>query len=82
MKTCQSFNPIKKVYYYKKANGLFVFSTGAVKDDEHAGQYLRMLRYSKKPYDRLFPDIPEDFRMIKRIFGVPDGKTWQELVNE
>ena len=75
-------------YYYKRENGDWVFSL----EDSHGirrtlekkeaigEQYHRMLRYSKKNPQRLYLDIAEDYRTIKRFFFTPsywDGKPWQ-----
>lgn len=77
------------VYYYRRGNGSYVFSledtTGirrtVVKDEYSGEQYLRMLTYSKKNLRRVYLDIQEDYRLIKRFFFTPsywEAKPWQD----
>lgn len=70
---------MSKVYYYKTLNGDFHFSTGAVRTEAKAGEYIRMLRYAKKAPECLYPDIPADYELICKHFGFPKGKPWQEI---
>ena len=76
------------IYYYKRANGDWVFSIldshgirRTIEKDERPGeQYLTMLRYAKKTPKRLYLDLMEDYRLIKRFFFEPaywEGKAWQ-----
>lgn len=76
-------------YYYRRGNGSYVFSlkdtTGirrtVVKDEYTGEQYLRMLLYSKKNPQRVYLDIQEDYRLIKRFFFTPsywEAKSWQD----
>ena len=42
-----------EVYYYKTIDGVWKFSTGAIReDDSRASQYLRMLQYSGREVQR------------------------------
>ena len=70
-----------KVYYYKDASGRWHFSTGVVRDDAKAGEYLRMLRYAKKAPECLYPDNPYDYQTICRVFGIRPGTPWQDIYN-
>ena len=76
------------IYYYKRENGGWIFSLldshgirrTVEKNDYTGGQYIRMLRYSKKEPTRLYLNLQEDYRLIKRLFFTPaywEGKTWQ-----
>lgn len=68
-----------RIYYYKTSDGMWHFSTGVKKDDAKAGEYIRMLRRIRKDVERLYLDIPQDFRKIKKVFGIPDGIQWQNI---
>ncbi len=79
---------MNKSYYYKRLSGTWVFAQmdnfgiwrTLVKDEQSGEQYHRMLRYAKKCPERLYLDLPEDYRLIKRFFFDPaywDGKPWQ-----
>jgi len=70
-----------KVYYYKDISGTFHFSTGAIREESRAGEYLRMLRYAKKAPECLFPDNPNDYELICKYFGFPKGTPWQNIYN-
>ena len=76
-------------YYYRRESGYWIFSTKdtlgtrrtIVKDAPAGEQYLRMLQYSKKNIHKLYLDIPEDYRIIKRFFFTPtywEAKAWQD----
>lgn len=76
-------------YYYKREDGSFIFSVRdtigirrtIVKDATAGEQYLRMLQYSKKTIRKLYLDLQEDYRLIKRFFFTPsywEAKAWQE----
>ena len=70
------------IYYWKDGRGRYHFSNGQIKEDSKAGQYLRMLRYAKYPLQPLYLDNPEDFIVIKNLFGLPLNATWQEIYNQ
>lgn len=70
------------IYYWKDGRGHYHFSNGQIKEDSKAGQYLRMLRYAKYPLQPLYLDNPEDFIVIKNLFGLPLNATWQEIYNQ
>ena len=72
----------KIVYYYKTVTGRTYFSNGNIKEEHKLGQYLRMLHYAKYQLEPLYLDKPEDFEIIKRVFNIPEGKTWKEVYNE
>ena len=69
------------IYYYKTISGTFHFSSGVVKPEDKAGQYLRMLRYANYPVEQLHLDNPEDYNVICNLFNI-HGKTWQDIYNE
>lgn len=75
------FDKSKVIYYYKDANGTFHFSTGAVREERRAGEYLRMLRFSKRTTECLYLDNPEDYRIVRGLFGIPEGTPWQKVYN-
>ena len=67
------------IYYYKDYRGDFHFSNGQIKNEQKAGQYLRMLRYAKYPVEQLFLDNPDDFKKVRELFNIPPDKTWKDL---
>lgn len=77
------------IYYYRRENGYWVFSledtngirTTVVKDEQAGEQYHRMLRFAKKSPKRLYLDLMDDYRAIKRYFFTPsywEAKPWQQ----
>lgn len=72
---------METIYYYKDAYSRWHFSTGAVKEDATVGQHLRMLRYAKKNVERLYPDLPHDYEIICRVFGIPGTTPWENIYN-
>ncbi len=72
---------MSKVYYYKTANGDFHFSTGVVRNEAKACEYIRMLRYAKKCPECLYPDSTCDYELICKNFGFPKGTPWQDIYN-
>lgn len=70
---------MNKVYYYKDADGTFHFSTGAVREERRAGEYLRMLRFAKRAPECLYLDNPDDYKLVRKLFGIPDSMPWQTV---
>lgn len=76
-----------KVYYYKKADGSWVFHkciyypmTIVLNERDGARYHTRERLRGNDPW-RLYLDIPEDFALIKKLFFNPsywENRTWQE----
>ena len=69
------------IYYYKRANGSWIFSVDGrtiVKDAYRGAQYHLMLRRLGKELWRLYLDIAADFKLIQENFFTPsywNGRT-------
>lgn len=70
------------IYYYKTISGKFHFSTGVIRSEDRAPQYLMMLRHVKYPLQPLYLDNEEDFKTIRDLFNIPLTKTWQDVYYE
>jgi len=71
------------IYYYKTFDGLWRFSTGVHReDDNRASQYLRMLQYSGREVQRLYPDNSEDKAKICEVFGYDRNLSWQDIYHD
>lgn len=72
----------KTIYYYRTASNTFHFSTGAVKKEAKAGEYLRMLHYAKYETIQLFLSNEEDFIVICNLFNIRNAKNWEDVYYE
>ena len=59
---------MKSVYYYRDRQGNNHFSTGVVRDDTRAEQYIRMLQHTRRTVIPLCLDDPKDRETILELF--------------
>ena len=72
---------MKKVYYYKRDSGEWVFQDGSFTDEREALKHLIAKRKAGLTVWRLYLDLKEDFELIKKNFFTPEyweNTTWKE----
>ena len=70
----------KKIYYYKRNSGEWVFQDQTFTNDREAIKYLIKQRMAKNVAWRLYLDIQEDFEEIKSLFFTPEY--WEDRTAE
>lgn len=70
----------KKIYYYKRNSGEWVFQDQTFTNDREAIKYLIKQRMAKNVAWRLYLDIQEDFEEIKSLFFTTEY--WEDRTAE
>ena len=69
------------IFYYKTIDDVFVYENGVRKKGPDASRHLCALRKKGFDVERLYPHVPEHWKMIQDRFMTPGywkGRKWED----